>query len=43
MEDGAIGARGRDLVRLDDGGRLTTLATADSPPFNIRARAVESP
>ncbi|MER6291255.1 SGNH/GDSL hydrolase family protein [Streptomyces sviceus] len=36
VEDGAIGARGRDLVRLDGGGRLTTLATADSPPFNIR-------
>ncbi|MET8485939.1 SGNH/GDSL hydrolase family protein [Streptomyces tendae] len=36
VEDGAIGAHGRDLVHLDVKGRLTTLTTADSPPFDIR-------
>ncbi|WP_329334502.1 SGNH/GDSL hydrolase family protein [Streptomyces sp. NBC_00663] len=36
VEDGAIGARGDQLVHLDEKGRATTLATADSPPFDIR-------
>ncbi|MFD8687186.1 SGNH/GDSL hydrolase family protein [Streptomyces sp. NPDC059651] len=36
VEDGAVGARGSDLVHLDGKGRLTTLTSADSPPFDIR-------
>lgn len=36
VEDGAIGGRGRALVHIDNAGKVTTLAAADSVPFDIR-------
>ncbi|WP_241662394.1 MULTISPECIES: SGNH/GDSL hydrolase family protein [unclassified Streptomyces] len=41
--DGVIGALGRNLIRLDEAGKATTLATADSPPFDIRVTAQGHP
>jgi hypothetical protein len=36
VKDGAIGGRGHALVHLDKAGKVTTLAAADSVPFDIR-------
>ncbi|WP_392674047.1 SGNH/GDSL hydrolase family protein [Streptomyces sp. LN785] len=36
VQDGAIGGRGRDLVHVGRTGKVTTLASADSTPFDIR-------
>ncbi|MFG2956661.1 SGNH/GDSL hydrolase family protein [Streptomyces sp. NPDC048291] len=39
VKDGAIGGRGHALVHIDNAGRVTTLAAADSVPFDIRPTA----
>lgn len=39
VKDGSIGGRGHALVHIDRAGKVTTLATADSVPFDIRPTA----